>query len=313
MSPDAPLVTVITPTYNRAHTLPRLFESLKRQSFDDFEWVIVDDGSTDETAAVVERWGREAPFAVRCRRQANAGRNAAVNRGVELARGEYVAVIGDDDWYRDEAIERMVAHWSGIPAERRALYADVEGLTAAPDGTVRPSRPPEPVFDSDYFEFLYLHRGRGDRVGMWRRAVLGEFPFPEELDGEPVTDGVDGLVWNRVAARYLTRYVDELWGYVDYSPDGLSARPLGARMSASRGHLAQYRELLEGGRPLPVDWYWRAHANLVRHAVHNHVGVREQLRVSRSRLAWAAAAPLGLALAGRDRVAVRKLERGGRG
>jgi hypothetical protein len=169
------------------------------------------------------------------------------------------------------------------------------------------------VFDSDYFEFLYLHRGRGDRVGMWRRAVLGEFPFPEELDGEPVTDGVDGLVWNRVAARYLTRYVDELWGYVDYSPDGLSTRPLGARMSASRGHLAQYRELLEGGRPLPVDWYWRAHANLVRHAVHNHVGVREQLRVSRSRLAWAAAAPLGLALAGRDRVAVRKLERGGRG
>ena len=74
-----PAISVLTPTYNRAHVLHRVYESLRRQAARDFEWVVVDDGSTDETPALLARWQAEADFPVTwCRYGNNRGRNAAV-------------------------------------------------------------------------------------------------------------------------------------------------------------------------------------------------------------------------------------------
>ena len=82
-------LTVLTPTYNRAALLPRLFESLCRQTCKDFEWIVVDDGSTDETEAVVRSVGREAAFPVRYLRKENGGKHTAVNLGVREAEGSW--------------------------------------------------------------------------------------------------------------------------------------------------------------------------------------------------------------------------------
>lgn len=83
------MLTVFTPTYNRAATLARVYESLQRQTFRDFEWLIVDDGSEDETAELVERWRSTCSFPIRYLWQPNQGKHVAFNRGVELAQGEY--------------------------------------------------------------------------------------------------------------------------------------------------------------------------------------------------------------------------------
>ena len=86
MSP--PLFTVFTPTFNRAHTLGRVYESLSSQTLRDFEWLIIDDGSTDGTDALVERFRQAASFPIRYEYQSNQGKNAAFNREVGLAQGE---------------------------------------------------------------------------------------------------------------------------------------------------------------------------------------------------------------------------------
>src|SRR4029079_13166563 len=105
-------ITVITPTYNRAHLLSGLFESLQAQTYANFDWIVVDDGSTYETRELVHGW--DAPFALTYIHQENAGMKVAWNRGVELARGDHVAVIGSDDRYLPQGLERLVDGWQGL-------------------------------------------------------------------------------------------------------------------------------------------------------------------------------------------------------
>src|SRR2546423_7881993 len=102
---SSPLFTVFTPTYNRAHTLLRVYESLKKQTFDDFEWLIVDDGSTDDTPTLVKQWISDGILTIRYVFQENAGKHVCINVATKLARGRYIATIDSDDWYVPTALE----------------------------------------------------------------------------------------------------------------------------------------------------------------------------------------------------------------
>ena len=84
---SSPTITVLTPAYNRADTLERLRDSLAAQTYRDFEWVIIDDGSADHIKSLVESWVASGELDINYRWQANQGKTAAVNRGIELARG----------------------------------------------------------------------------------------------------------------------------------------------------------------------------------------------------------------------------------
>src|SRR6266571_625464 len=125
-----PVFTVFTPTYNRGRFLPRVYESLKAQTFQDFEWLLIDDGSTDDTKALVTRWMGEASFRIRYFRQDNAGKHVATNQAVRLAEGLLLATMDSDDWYVPSALERVLHHWNAIPDDRKSLFAGVCGLFA---------------------------------------------------------------------------------------------------------------------------------------------------------------------------------------
>ena len=93
------IITVFTPTYNRAHLLPRLYESLVKQTYRDFEWIIVDDGSSDNTAEVINEW--DADFPIRFFRKENGGKHTSINLGVEKADGELFFIADSDDLMRN--------------------------------------------------------------------------------------------------------------------------------------------------------------------------------------------------------------------
>ena len=120
-----PAISVLTPTYNRAHTLHRAYESLQRQTARDFEWIVVDDGSTDDTAALLARWQAEADFPVTWYRyENNRERNAAVNTGKRLVSGDYTLILDSDDALLDNSIE-TINYWrieTGLDAAE-AAYA----------------------------------------------------------------------------------------------------------------------------------------------------------------------------------------------
>lgn len=299
----APRISVLTPTYQRAHTLPRAYESLRAQTYRDFEWVVVDDGSSDGTGALVAGWAAEADFPVRYVAQPNAGKHAALNRGVAEVQGELTGVLDSDDWYVPEALERLVHHWDAIPEAEREGFANVEGRSQDTEGRRLGPPLPRQVFDSDNFELRVTLGIGGDSVGLYRTDVLRDHPFPEDL-GRFVTEAI---VWYRIAARYRARFVDEVLLVKEYQPGGLSDR-LGATralVEASPSLLVYHRELLGYDRPMPRGERVRSYANVVRHALHAGRDPRVELRGTPSRSLRLVALPLGVALYRRDRHRLR--------
>lgn len=250
------LVTVVTPTYNRAHLLPRLFESLELQTFEDFDWVIVDDGSTDETREVVQGW--DPPFPVNYVWQENAGTKVAWNRGVALARGEFVAVIGSDDWYLPDGLGRLVREWDALD-ER---FVSVNGRLVTPDG--RTHGPPfAGPLDTDSFSFWYRHKLVGDTIGLARTEIVRRYPFPHaESRGAP-----EALAFNRTARRYLTRFIDDPIAVADYQPDGLSARTRSEVLAEPRPWLDYYWEALTFPKWVPLATRTKFALNCLRFGV----------------------------------------------
>jgi glycosyltransferase involved in cell wall biosynthesis len=294
-----PLITVCTATYNRAHTLPRLHESLRTQTFRDFEWLVVDDGSTDDTAAVVASLAAVSPFRVEYRRQENAGKHIALNRGAEVCRGTFLAIVDSDDWYLPSCLERLKHHWEAIPDP--SAFAEVQGLCADPHGRLLGDPYPVDVFDSDYFTLTQVLRIRGDRAGMIRADVLRAHPFPEEFRSMLVPEAI---VLNRIAQRYRLRGFNEVIAQKEYLPTGLSgeARRRPADAAAPRVLLLQELLAMAEARPLPIGTRVRAYANLTRYGLHDARGLRELGRLAPDRRVWAATLPLGGALYLRDRV-----------
>jgi glycosyltransferase involved in cell wall biosynthesis len=303
MGEMSPRISVVTPAYERADTLPRLYESLLAQTFAEFEWVVVDDGSSDGTGELVRGWEADSPFPIRYTWQQNQGKHAAVNRSVEEARGEFCAVMDSDDWYAPAALERMLHFWELIPAAEREGFANVEGLCGDPEGAVIGDRFPADVFDSNSFEISGVHGVHGDKIGMYRREILLANPFPEDL-GWHVSPA---LIWNRIAARYSSRFVNEIWAYKEYLDSGLSGRETELRLRYAEAQLAYWHEYVAMPRRMHPKARLKANANYVRYSLLMGRGLGQVMAESPKR-AWTllALAP-GLVLYRRDRPEARRL------
>ena len=102
------MITIFTPTYNRMSTLPRLYESICKQTDKNFEWLIIDDGSTDETKVLFDSWKKiKTDFPLRYYRVDNGGKARAINKALELAKGKYFFIVDSDDYIPDDCIESL--------------------------------------------------------------------------------------------------------------------------------------------------------------------------------------------------------------
>jgi glycosyltransferase involved in cell wall biosynthesis len=265
---STPLFTVFTLTYNRAHTLHRLYESLKNQTLDDFEWLIVDDGSTDGTSALVMQWASESVITIRHVFLEHAGRRTGMNLAAPQARGRYLATIDSDDWYVPTALDTFRRVWETIPEEDSESYSGVVGLCATPRGTLIGDTFPKDVLDGTWLEISNLGIA-GDKAGCGRTDVDRAFPHPV-IEGENLV--IETIVSRRMARHYRLRCVNEVLKIVDYQPDGLSvdarellmANPLTAR-------LAFHEELQDCTLRQPL-LFLRCSANVVRYSCHARLG-----------------------------------------
>ena len=235
--------TVLTPTYNRAHVLGRVFASLCAQTFRDFEWLIVDDGSTDNTRELVASW--KADFPIRYVWQTNRGKHTAMNLGVSLAAGEFIAQLDSDDTCLPQALERFDYRWRQIPNPEK--FAAVVGLCVDEKGQIVGS-----TFPGDYVDAFTPGQARAlvnraERWGIIRTDIWRQFPAPE-FPGERFL--IKGLVQNRILRHYAARYFNEPVRVYFRSPDSLT-NSSDWRWRDPRGAFLYYRELLRirGLRP----------------------------------------------------------------
>lgn len=238
--------TVFTPTYNRSHTLPRVYESLKRQSFRDFEWLIVDDGSTDNTRDLVARWQQERIIPIRYFRQAHEHKKTAFNRGVKEAAGELFLTLDSDDEVLPDGLTILIRHWVNIPESERHSFSAVTGLCIDKNGDIIGPRFAEDVFDSDSLEILHRFRITGDKSGFQKTEVLRQFPFPEDVDGHVP----EGIIWSRISAKYRTRFVNDPVKRVHFDAAESITRTALPHDTHADGHALWAREVLCN------EWRW---------------------------------------------------------
>lgn len=236
--------TVLTPTYNRAHTLAAAYQGLCAQTFRDFEWVIVDDGSTDGTGELVASW--KSFFPIRYTWKPNRGKHTAVNIGVAQAAGEFVTVLDSDDRCLPHALERLDYLWRQIPNPDR--FFNLIGLCTAEDGSIFGNR-----FLQDQVDALNLGDalalvGNADRWGMMRADILKKFPYPEFKNERFILEGV---VWNRVLKKYGARFVNEPLLIAGYAPGGLG-RQGDLRYSSPKGAVIYHLELAFSNVPAKI-------------------------------------------------------------
>jgi hypothetical protein len=246
--------TVFTPTYNRAHSLPRVYSSLESQTYRDFEWLVVDDGSTDDTRSLIDSYSHKATFPIRYIYQHNAHKKTAFNRGVRESGGELFLQLDSDDEYVPKALERFWWHWMNIPAGERARFSAVTALCVGENGHIVGTRFPteedQKWIDSDSLEMQYRYHVQGDKCGFQRTEVLREFPFPENVQGLVP----EGVVWSTISRHYRTRYVNEALQTIHQEgPDRLT-RQRGDWGKHADGHALWAREVLEN------EWQWLMYA-----------------------------------------------------
>lgn len=293
-----PFITILTPTYNRASLLPRLFDSLLRQTSKDFEWIVVDDGSTDDTREVVanlkEKCGGAFPMGYVYK--ANGGKHMAINIGAERARGELLFIADSDDLLTDDALETVENSWHDISDDKS--FAGIAGLDIAMDTReVIGSGLPQEHIDCNAIDIRYRHHVTGDMKEVFRTEVLREFPFPE-FAGERFCP--EQLVWFRMARRYRLRYINKPIYIADYQPDGITAGITRARMRNPSASMLTYAELTEC--PVPFLVKVKAAINFWRFW---HCRTATSV-VPRVALRWHWLRPLGWMMHVRDGNALRK-------
>ena len=149
--------TVFTPTYDRSDLLKRVYDSLEEQTYKDFEWLIVDDGSTDSTRDFIENLQSTASFDIHYSWKENGGKYTAINQGVSEARGRYFAIMDSDDWYLPDALEKMLECWNHVPDETKNSYKGVCGLFEYESGVFVGSKFPKDIFESNDIEIFYIY------------------------------------------------------------------------------------------------------------------------------------------------------------
>lgn len=180
-----PLVTVFTATYNRASSLGTVYQSLAKQTFRNFEWIIVDDGSSDNTGVLVAGWTEEANFPIRYFYQENSGKHIAMNKALDEAKGYFFANLDSDDYIVDRALETMVDAWDGIPETQRRRFAAVKARCFNPDtGMPVGSQIPNGKMATTILDAKYKQKINFEMWSMSRTEVRRKYRNPDIRGGK---------------------------------------------------------------------------------------------------------------------------------
>lgn len=225
-------LTIMTPTYNRAHTLPKLYESLCTQTDKNFNWIIVDDGSTDNTYELVKAWTEDSKINIKYYYQENQGMNVAINKGIKIAETELFVWIGSDDYLPDDMVKNISDLW-----ESKKNISDniggIIGLDTKFNGDVIGSELPKDMIYINYHKLTQKYKMTGDKTYVYRLDILKENLFPIfEKEKEMVT----AYMHCKIGEKYDLLIINKSLCNVYYSEDGISNNYWMTIKNNSKGH-----------------------------------------------------------------------------
>ena len=230
--------TVFTPTFNRKELLEKLYESLQKQTFKDFEWLIVDDGSTDGTKEKVEEFLSEKKLEIKYYFKENGGKQRAYNFATEKANGELFICLDSDDEYVENGLEIILKYWKKY--EKNSDIAGMGYLSTYPNREIIGSSFPEKEMISTQFEIYNKYGVKGDKGLMFRTEIIKKYKFPVFEDEKFITEAV---VYNRICKKYKMVYVNEKIEIKEYQEDGLTAKYNNLLLRNPKGQALYHNEI----------------------------------------------------------------------
>lgn len=251
-----PRISVLTPTYNRAEKLERLYHAVNKSTYRDFEWIIMNDGSKDHTEEVIKKIQEESDFPVIYRYQENSGKHVAMNRMYEIAQGEYCFTIDDDDELLPETLAKGVAVIDRISVEDREKYwcivgRCIDGKTGEFIGIPYPDNINE-LTGGKQKKALKVN---GECCSFKKTSIMKKFKFPEV---KGCSYFPEGNLWNRLDEEYKQYYTNEIFR-VYYRNDGESLVNYSKNKESYVRRYNMYRFLLSEENPLKSKAFSRRH------------------------------------------------------
>lgn len=211
------MITVFTPTYNRKDRLVKLYESLLKQNYNDFEWLIVDDGSEDDTIEYVESIKKTSLIKINYFKQKNSGKHIAFNKGVELANGDVFICVDSDDVLAPFALKTI-----DNVNNRYKNNSQICGYIFQKGYNIN-----EPLykhykskeFIANYNEYIINGQFKGDKCEVFKTDILKQYKFPV-LDKEKFL--AEGFLWSEIGSTYDYVFVDKIIYLCEYLKDGLT-------------------------------------------------------------------------------------------
>lgn len=232
---NGPLITVFTPAFNRAHTIWRTYQSLCRQTCKDFIWMVIDDGSTDNTAELVLKWKENSEFEIIYIYQQNQGMHGAHNTAYQNITTELNVCIDSDDYMPDDAIELITKFWRKIGSDK---YAGIIGLDVDLNQQIIGTEFPNNLKETTLTDF-YANGGKGDKKLVYRTEVIKKYPEYPIFDNEKYV----GLAYKYmlIDQNYTLLTINRPLVVVEYQQDGSSNNMLRQYWNNPKG-FAFYRK-----------------------------------------------------------------------
>lgn len=265
------MITVFTPSFNRAYTLHKLYESLCEQTYKDFEWVIVDDGSKDNTEELVAEFITEQQINITYHKQQNQGKHIAINKGVELAKGELFFIVDSDDILPKDSLEIIIQKYQAIKDDETiAGLAGRRGYISG--GYIGTNKSYDDVIMTS-IDFRFKKKIAGDMAEVYKTKVIRQYPFPQ-FEGERFCP--EALVWKRIDQQYKMLWFSDIIYKGEYIPDGLTANIFKVRKNSPKASCLYYAE--EAQYDTPAYQKIKSVANYWRFSIYDDISFWEKLQ-----------------------------------
>lgn len=292
-----PVLTIFTPAYNRAHTLPRTYESLLQQDCKDFIWMIIDDGSSDHTAELVQNWmNQDNGFEICYIYKENGGMHTAHNTAYENINTELNVCIDSDDKLAKGAVKKILEKWNQV---KDKSYAGIIGLDADFGGRIIGQPFDEGLTETTLMEY-YAAGGTGDKKLVYRTDVINQYPPYPVFEGEKYV--ALAYKYRLIDQKYKLAVLNEVLCNVEYQPDGSSNSMLRQYVRNPKG-FAFWRKVCmeypESDKRVFIDCVHYVSSSLISRNIHF---IKESPRKMQTILAI----PLGMLLTAYIKIKTRK-------
>lgn len=235
-------ITVVTPTYNRANELEKAFNSLKEQNEKDFEWLVIDDGSTDNTEDVIRNFKEETNFDISYYKQDNQGKHIALNIAFKKVKTELLMILDSDDCLTRTAIEEiLLIHNKYKDNDKVAAYVFQKGKSNAPTERITQVFKKEEFIDN-YNTYIINKEIKGDKEEVFKTKILKNYSYPQYLGEKFVGEGV---LWSKISHNYDMVFCNKIIYLCEYLDGGLTKSGRSFRMKNPQGGKYHAEEYLD--------------------------------------------------------------------